>query len=135
MAELSVTSYGRKVIGEKSRLLSLVLSFFFFAGFGILYAGNLKKGLIFFFADLAMWILIIVSYIWLCVSTVMASASLLISPTTADLTGALTGILVPSILMCVACLVILVLRIVSMVFGYQMCKENNQLWTNYLENN
>ncbi|HJJ36130.1 MAG TPA: hypothetical protein O0X27_03010 [Methanocorpusculum sp.] len=132
MTELPVTSYGRKVVGEKSRLASLVMSFFLFAGLGMIYAGNLRKGLIFFIADIVMLIMIIVSYVWMCVSMALSGALLMAEEV---MPGDLTGILVPSFLICIGAFASLVLRIVSMVFGYQMCKENNTLWTAYLEEN
>ncbi|HJJ54899.1 MAG TPA: hypothetical protein O0X50_02300 [Methanocorpusculum sp.] len=126
MTELSVTSYGRKVAGEKSRLVSLVLSFFLFAGLGMIYAGNFRKGLILFIADLVMLVMVIVSYVWLSVSVALTMTLMSFDD--------VTCILVPTLLICIGGLISLVLRVVSMVFGYKNCTENNTLWTAYLEN-
>ncbi|HJJ47944.1 MAG TPA: hypothetical protein O0X39_02980 [Methanocorpusculum sp.] len=138
MTELPVTSYGRKVIGEKSRLISLLMNFCF-PGLGIIYAGKLKQGLIFFICSIVLVIIDLVLWIPLCGASLMIDAAAIESanfdPAAIDAAsaGAMISVLVISLVYMVIGLVYLVFMILTMISGWNLCTENNTLWTRYLE--
>lgn len=138
MAELPVTSYGRKVIGEKSRLISLLMNFFI-PGLGIIYAGKLKQGLIFFICSVVLILIDIFLWIPLCGASLAVDGAALaaanVDPSTLGMAnaGAIMAVMTIFLIYMIIAVIDIILIVVTMVIGWKLCTENNTLLTEFLE--
>lgn len=114
MTELPTTKEGRTVIGEKSTVLAVILNILF-AGLGILYAGNTKNGIITII--IAIFAVIVEYY----------SSYMLVITSNSELISLYMFITI------LFFFIYLVIMIYSIIICTKLCKENNNLWKEYLK--
>ncbi|HJJ28612.1 MAG TPA: hypothetical protein O0X70_04395 [Methanocorpusculum sp.] len=119
MAQLPYTTYGRKVIGEKSRFISLILNCIV-PGAGIIYAGKTSRGILFF-------LLYVLCSAAAYICAALGGVATFVIP---NVTGNSDGCLIASVILFI---VVFFIWLSALLTGYGMCKQNNRIWTEFLE--